>query len=356
VRRIPAVALGYQGFGNVGDEAILGGVERILAGTSLELTAVIGGDRAPIPAAPTAERVLSHRLLPTPSAIRALRRARVLLLAGGGLIHDHWPIVVIRYLAWSLLARMLRRRVVWLGVGVGPLRRRWARAAAWATVRLAHLVTVRDPGSLELVQRIAPGTVVEIVPDPAFFLEPPSPRRRAGLALIVREPVPRDRALRRRAWAALAGFAAAWQGGGDAVTVLCMERDLAVARGVARLIERAGRQAQARALPIDPAQAAAELATFEAAVSMRLHGLILCALAGTPCVPIGYDPKVAGTATLLGIGELVAPLRELEAADVARRLAVAVHPETRERVRACLETLAAQRSAVAGLVERYARG
>ena len=54
-------------------------------------------------------------------------------------------------------------------------------------------------------------------------------------------------------------------------------------------------------LTVEDPQAAME--QFQAAglvIAMRLHGLILAALAGSPCAALSYDPKVAEAAAGIG--------------------------------------------------------
>jgi polysaccharide pyruvyl transferase WcaK-like protein len=357
VSPVRAAALGYQGFGNVGDEAILGGIEALLADGPIRVETVIGGDRAPIPAFPTAKRVTSRRLLPTPAAARSLRRARLLIVSGGGLIHDHWPIVIPRYLAWSLLARSLGVRIAWVGVGVGPIEHAWARHAAAAMVRLAGLVTVRDEVSAAWVRRLVPGTQVHVVPDPAFFLRRQAPGGGGGTAIIVRQPVPTDAHLAPHLAQALAGFARARIATGGRVTILTMERGLddAYAAEIARAVAPGAAPGLGiRAVPIEPDAALELLAGFDEAVSVRLHGLILCALSGTPCLPIGYDPKVLGTAARLGLADLAVPLAKVSTMPLDERLRAVAASTTQAVVDDAVLALRAEASDLAAVLASVA--
>ena len=116
-----AAIVGFAGFGNLGDEAIAAGIDALLGTSSLEVTTVFGGPRlAESPAFPRAVRLASWRLLPTLPALRRLRGIDVLLVGGGGLLNDHWPAVVPRYVSWMIAGRLAGARVAWVGVGVGP--------------------------------------------------------------------------------------------------------------------------------------------------------------------------------------------------------------------------------------------
>ena len=52
--------------------------------------------------------------------------------------------------------------------------------------------------------------------------------------------------------------------------------------------------------PETPAQAIELLSSAGLVVAMRLHGLILAALAGAPVAALSYDPKVAAAAAAIG--------------------------------------------------------
>jgi polysaccharide pyruvyl transferase WcaK-like protein len=58
----------------------------------------------------------------------------------------------------------------------------------------------------------------------------------------------------------------------------------------------------------EPSGAMALFAEAGLVLAMRLHGLILAALAGSPVAALSYDPKVAAAALALGC-----PLQDLEA-------------------------------------------
>lgn len=346
------MTVGYQGFGNLGDEAILTGIEQLLADGPLEVLTVAGGPQ-PITAFAGARRVGLHRLLPTLDALRALRRRRAVVFAGGGLLHDHWVTVIPSYLAWSVLARLAGARIAWVAVGIGPLRHRWSRVLTGWTLRLATVVTVRDAFSTELMRQVAPGIPVRLVPDPALFNNPPaSVEERHGIGLVVRGPAPSDR---RRAdeLAELLGRTAAALADNDrqvVVVTLGGRADAAMAEEVAAAAARMGATRPAvEALPSDPAACLDRFARFEAMISVRLHGVILGALAGTPVAGIAYDPKVAAWCERLGAPVL--GLEALEVASLTRALADAGGQQARTRVAARLEELRGQREEVRGLLE-----
>ena len=346
------LAVGYQGFENVGDEAILTGIESILGDGRATVSAIVCG---PVPGSvvgfPGARRISSPRLLPTGPALRALWASDGLLLSGGGLIHDHWPSVIPRYLFWIVLARALGKRVAWLGVGVGPISRGWQRVLARLALRLTTIALVRDAASTELLGGV--GGRLEIVPDPAIFNPRPDPdsrgKRTDGLAIIIRGPAPvqRDQAHR---WATqVVEVCAEAPALGWRPTLLTMAgpTDGAFVDLVRRLGAERDASLEIASLDSTPEAAIGRLATFGAVISMRLHGLLLAALAGVACVPVAYDAKVRAAAIELGIGDLVVEPAALTAQVLLDRLAVAADPACRRRVEERVTRLRDRREAVA---------
>lgn len=300
-----AVILGYQGFGNVGDEAILTGIEHLLQSLPFEVQAVLGGPE-PIKAFPRARRIITRRLRPNIAAIRALMRADVLLFSGGGLIHDHWPTVLPVYLTWSAIARLAGARVAWIGVGIGPLRSTRSRFLAGRMLRLASLVTVRDTSSARLAHQVARDLPVTIVPDPAFLNRAPGARARHGVGVIVRAPAPADAAHADALAAALGSEIGTLMSQGREAFIITLggRPDRPFANAVRDAALAAGADPAVEELEPDPSLVLERLASLEAIITVRLHGLILGVIAGTPAVAVAYDDKVSQVAEQLGLSDL----------------------------------------------------
>lgn len=332
--RLPRLlAVGFQGFGNIGDEAILCGLERLLHGAAT-IEVVVAGTLAPVRAAPAARRVHPWKLLPTPAAVRLIRRCDAVVISGGGLVNDYWPLVIPRYLLWVLASRLVGRPVIWAGIGVGPVRRRVWRLLAGVAFRLSSTVVVRDGASAAAAAGLLPPARVVVAADPAFAMVAPASRRpgvapESRVGVIVRSPAPGDEALLAKL---LAGLAATINGlieRGVRVDVLTMHpaEDGAIRAALKGALPAGIRDRVAiQALPDDPNEATAALGGYQALVSARLHGIILGAIAGVPSVAIVYDPKVGAAAEALGLADVAIPLAALTAARIDAGLEAIADP------------------------------
>ena len=348
-RTIRATVFGLQGLGNLGDEMILAGIEKLLAPLPIEVTALFGGPRlAQTPAYPSARRHTTWRLLPNPNALRVLGRHDVFVVGGGGLINDYWPGLIPRMLLWIVAARLRGAHPVWIGVGVGPIRRRPWRMLARLAARLSTTVLVRDEPSARILG--GPSRRVRVIPDPALFLDPPRRRRPPSdvLGMIVRPPVDDREPHVTRLVEAIAALAVAGRSAGlrPLLLMMCPAVDAAFAERVADRLARDADRPSIEALPTSPEGALRYVAGLPAMVSVRLHGVFLAAVAGVPCVPIGYDIKVASAADRLGLGDLVVDPAQPIHGVAAEMLSAARDPE---RVRLVAHRVAAMREQANGI-------
>lgn len=345
---------GNFGQGNWGDEAIVAGTLGALRALDPALACVVV----------SADGEESRRLygvdaipLHDPSAARrGVAAADLVVVGGGGLLNDYWEPTPERILfdpAWGLATHLLPvltaaaagKPYGLLAVGAGPLELPAARELVAAVAEGAAFVTVRDAASRDCLEACGvPARSIGLAADPCFLLEPAPGRRVAErLARFGLAPGGDWLALALRPWL---------KAGGDAET-----RVAALAHGLDRVLESwpgrllftllqrrgsAGHADGALALAtqqrmshvqrtaiLDDVGSAEEMAAVlgsaRAVVAMRLHGMLLAALSGTPSLPIAYDPKVAAHAAELGLGGHLLELAQLDpqrlAAGVLRLLA-----------------------------------
>jgi len=370
--RVDIFITGYYGFRNAGDEAILSALVRDLKklATGVNIT-VASGDPA--------ETESSHGITAVPwqdiSALEAgIRRADAVLIGGGGLFHDYWPFeprdMLSRFhgglsylgsIAW--LASLHQRPLLIRSVGVGPLTTRLGQDHTRAIFEQAWGVSVRDRESLELLAAIGVDTSrCNLGADPAYLLEPvPREHQRRILTTQGIDPSRPRLGVALRSWEfagpqelwlgelvpALTGWARAHDG---EILLVPFQRlpgefpdDLAVAEALVGLLGPEVPTATLRA-NLRPEELMAVLGSCQTVVAMRLHAVILAALAGVPAVGIGYDPKVERTMARLGVPELCLPLHELSGTALSRLLE-RVETERRHVLTAMKKGVAEQRRA-----------
>ena len=284
---------GYFGCGNLGDEAILAGaiagLRRVLP--DCELVALSG--------APAETRAV-HGIAAHPRGVRvahaAIADCDAVLLGGGGLFQDitSWR-SPLYYLALLDAAQRAHKRTILFAQGVGPLQRRWIRRLCRRVLNRVDLITVRDAASAEVLREMG-------------VTEPPV-HRTADLALLL-DPAPADPVtggalvVCPRPWAGddwVRPLARALRGVALALNRLVLaipfdtKRDHNIAGAVA-----AAAGGRVAAPPAQPAELLGALQSAELVVGVRLHALMLGALAGVPVIGLSYDPKVSAFLEALG--------------------------------------------------------
>lgn len=287
---------GYYGEHNLGDDALL---QVLLAELPPRCTPVVTAHdqeavRARFQVATTDRRRLA-------GVLRELAGCDALVLGGGSLLQDATSFRSLLY--YGLLMVQARRRgkpVLLWGQGLGPLRRRRSRLLARALLPLATGISWRDPASARLAAGWGIGGALGS--DPVWGLPPGAWRGGDGPIVVCWRPVGQ---LSGRAWSpylqALESLAV--EAGREVLWLpFHQEQD----RGLLARLQAeglVGERLARRCREVEAADPDAARFLFEGAglvLAMRLHGLILAALAGSPCAALSYDPKVEAAAGAIG--------------------------------------------------------
>lgn len=277
------VIVGYYGYGNAGDEALL---TCLLAALPPDVTPlVLSGD--PI-ATSQAHGVKAINRWDGRAIGVALAQSVGFIWGGGSLMQDRtsWrsPLYYGSLMLWAQRCNL--KTIAW-AQGLGPLERRWCRWLTRTCLRGCTAVTVRDSASAALLDRWQIAHLQ--APDPVWALpqSPESPRLQR-IAVNLR-PHPE----------------------------LTPQRQVVIAAALVRLQQRSGaviaalpfqdrdREVLARVMPpgaewltTNPLQA---LATVRLAIAMRLHAVIRAAATATPLWGLSYDPKVSQVLQAYGL-------------------------------------------------------
>ncbi|MCF8011506.1 MAG: polysaccharide pyruvyl transferase CsaB [Clostridiales bacterium] len=294
-----AVISGYYGFGNLGDEAVLFSMLKLLKeqDPNFEPT-VLSAD--PGFTART-YNVKSVNRWDTMEVIGALRKADVLLSGGGSLLQDVTGVKNIFYYTGIMwIARMLNKPVVFFSQGIGPLNSRMGRFLAAREANRAAAVTVRDEESRAELQDIGVSKDIVVAADPVLGLEPEGISAGWGFITLQAESVDTSESL--------AGISVRpWEGEhwkhelasacdylvekGMQVVFLPMQQpgDLQVSQEIAGMMKHESFVLK-RACSVQ--EKLSVFKNLDLLVGMRLHSLIFAAVLGVSPVGISYDPKV----------------------------------------------------------------
>lgn len=329
--------VGHFGAPNLGDEAMLlglvSGLSRV-CGHRLVVSTRTGR----VPPAVSAFRTVTARRRGLFLDLLGALRTRNVILCGGSHFHDafagtrllyHYASIV-RYLLVSAVARAAGGRVLWLGVGFGPLDRPAARTMCRIGCLLADEIVVRDESSLQTLRGLQPGARARVGFDLAALLDvtphqPPVAKSHSLTIGVAPASVShgagtgRPLAFYERLGQQLADISETkeirvklfvFSGGG-----VDSDRDLVV-----RLAETWRGRHSLRCEVVDraddPLGVIAEIGACDVVVASRFHAVLLSFLAGRPVLAVAYHEKVRQLAAEIGLdGAVVKSLDDVVTSD-----------------------------------------
>jgi len=292
---------GYYGVGNIGDETILQSlVSAIRKDHPQGRISVISANPGETSKSYNVDSVRKYSFI---NILKELKASDAFILGGGGLIQDSTSIrSLLYYLFLIMSAKILKKKVILLGQGVGPVRHKYL--LKWA-LKGADLITVRDERSLkELTDIKARPKKLVMTADISFMMASPDKENSkkilgsAGIektksrliGISLRPPVKgRDTEAKYKAIASLCDHLIEKKGSQIVFLIFNYPDDLNITSKVMGMMKDPANVVLRR---LAPAEMLDVISGLDAVIGMRLHSLIFSAIAKVPGFGLSYDPKV----------------------------------------------------------------
>ena len=301
--RVPqyhVVMSGYYGFNNTGDEAIMLSMHKNIQelGENYHIT-VLSNKPEETKEKYGIEAVYRFGMR---DVFHAIRKSDVLLSGGGSLLQDSTSTrSLMYYLSITVMAKLLRKKVMLYANGIGPVSGKRNRRLVKQVVNRADLITLREENSYEelLSMGVNPKKCF-VTADPAFTMN--GIGAEASRALLQAEGVPLDKPIvvvSVRKWKDMDKFIGRFARMCDTIVEkydrnivflgMQMPNDIIVSEKV-----RAQMKQKAYILKNNhsPYEVMGIISQADFILSMRLHTLIFAAKQQVPLIGFVYDPKI----------------------------------------------------------------
>ncbi len=307
--RCEAAILGYYGYENSGDDALLKAIISDMKELDPSFTAT----------------VLSHTPQKTSLAYNTqsidrfniwqinsvLKRVKLLIVGGGSLVQDVTSTKsLLYYLSVIQMAKKHSVKVMLYANGIGPITKNANAKKAAKVLNTVDVITLRDEESAELLKSLGVNKpYIEVTADPAFSLkkdfkgDADQIKKQYGfygknyLCVSVRGFVNDNDGEKEKNIAQLLDYICGKKSLIPVFVPMQMPRDIQISRDV---MEYMNTPAAIIEQKLETSDMLEILADADSAVAVRLHTLIFGAIAGVPVLGIEYDPKVKAFQQYIG--------------------------------------------------------
>ena len=299
-----AVILGYYGYGNSGDDALLGAIINDMREIEPSFNPI----------------VLSHNTKSTQSlygvecadrfsikqVTKALKSAKVLILGGGSLIQDVTSTKSLLYYLWCIkTAKKYGLKVMLYANGIGPIVKEENKKRASKVLNSVDIITLRDDESYQVLKELGVSKPEIIVTaDPAFSFETEVKDIAKDFCIegdyfciSVRNWSETDEKVI-AGMASMADYISEKYSLIPVFVPMQFDKDLNPGRIIASKMKN---KAVVIHKKLTLKQIFSLIKYSKAVVAVRLHMLIFGATMGIPSIGIDYDPKIKGFQKHIGV-------------------------------------------------------
>ncbi|MBC8586924.1 polysaccharide pyruvyl transferase CsaB [Paratissierella segnis] len=302
--------LGYYGFDNSGDDAILKAIVKDLQEYNSDLNInVLSKDPAKTEAMYHVKGVNRFKFK---EAMRAIKKSSIFISGGGSLLQDVTSTrSLLYYLSLMQIAKLYKKPVMIYANGIGPINRKINRVLTKTILNKVDLITLRDDDSRKYLEGMkVKNKNIYVTADPVFTLDPANESRINDILEI--EGIPRDKNL--------VGISIrSWKGAENLVEIISKAidyitktfdvyvvlipmhypGDLNISIETLKMVKEGNTYVLENKYSVEELMGV--IKKLDLIIAMRLHSLIYAATQSVPMVGLVYDPKVEGILNSLGM-------------------------------------------------------
>ncbi|MBU0580334.1 MAG: polysaccharide pyruvyl transferase CsaB [Candidatus Margulisbacteria bacterium] len=290
--------VGYYGFHNVGDEAILKVlIDQFRQNLNYPRISVL--TKSPEVTTPQ-YNVISIGRNQRRKILKTMQQIEAMILGGGGLLQDSSGrgLSALYYLALIFLAKWFRKKVVFLAQGIGPLRKRRSRWVTKLLLNRVDFISVRENESKNYLRKLGIRRKINVIPDPAILMavKPEETLEKKYLGVSLRSGFFRDvQDLAQQLDRVIATM-------NLKIIFFSFQKnfdDLLIEK--VRLLMKHTKQTEIFGNDKTPEEVIEKIGECQMLIGARLHSLIFAAKKHIPFLGLNYDPKVAAFCKTLGM-------------------------------------------------------
>lgn len=287
---------GYYGFRNAGDEAILKTIIKQIKTDDIDISALTYNARE------TAEKYGIEGISRNhfSQLIKAIKDSDIVICGGGSILQDVTSSrSLLYYLAIILLAKRMRKKVMFYGNGFGPITSSFNRRIVKYIIDKVDIITVRDYNSKELIQSLGVKNNITVTADVTFgmdlipdkdlkqlFLDEGIIEGKKYIGISVRRWKGQERYK-----GIIAATADYLQRRNYNVIFIPMQypEDIEISTEIANMMET---EVKVLNNKYNPEEIVGIISGMELIIGMRLHSLIFATIVGVPMVGLEYEEKI----------------------------------------------------------------